>query len=291
MVLRQRIDNEISNRLISVTRYVLVECGYWAVCTPLIVFFSRGVRWSETTVARAVFAVVFGFVVFWTVHGIYRTSLHWVVYIQIRPIGAPFRRGVRTYMLVNLMNDLWIYGSIIGFTQIREYYRRQRKSAEELSQAQLQLLKRQLQPHFLFNAFNSISALMHRDVNAADEMLTELGGLLRATLKGDSVLKGRLGDELALLKAYLDIERIRFGSRLRYSIDVPAELEDVGVPSLILQPIVENAIIHGIAARLRPGFIEIHARRHVDRLLLSVADNGVATEPDAFVEGIGLGNT
>ena len=194
-------------------------------------------------------------------------------------------------MLVNLMNDLWIYGSIIGFTQIREYYRRQRKSAEELSQAQLQLLKRQLQPHFLFNAFNSISALMHRDVNAADEMLTELGGLLRATLKGDSVLKGRLGDELALLKAYLDIERIRFGSRLRYSIDVPAELEDVGVPSLILQPIVENAIIHGIAGRLRPGFIEIHARRHVDRLLLSVADNGVATEPDAFVEGIGLGNT
>src|SRR5262249_13039082 len=136
-----------------------------------------------------------------------------------------------------------------------------------------------------------ISSLMHHDVEAADAMMSELSSLLRATLKTDSALKSELAHEIELLRSYLTIEGIRFGDKLHYKIDIPRELLECTIPSLILQPIVENAILHGVFPNQRTGMICIEGRRDGQRLVLSVSDNGEGFDSDHPREGIGLSNT
>src|SRR4029079_13460186 len=138
----------------------------------------------------------------------------------------------------------------------------------------LQALKMQLHPHFLFNTLNSISALLDEDVDAADQMLARLGDLLRMTLENSGAQEVTLQEELEFLRCYLEIEQVRFNDRLTVSMHIEPETLDAKVPNLILQPIVENAIKHGIVSRIAPGRIEIIARRSDDALLLQVKDNG-----------------
>ena len=123
----------------------------------------------------------------------------------------------------------------------------------ELAQARLQALQAQLHPHFLFNAFNSIAALMHRDVDAADRMLSRLGELLRRVLRRSSVQFVTLQEELEFIELYLEIERTRFGERLQVHVDVDDEARGAVVPHLLLQPLVENAVRHGIAPGAEGG--------------------------------------
>src|SRR5205823_11360794 len=123
----------------------------------------------------------------------------------------------------------------------------------------------QLNPHFLFNTLHSISSLMHKDIEAADKMITRLSDLLRAALEGAGTQEVSLRQELKLLQLYLAIEQIRFGSRLTVKMEVAPDALDAQVPNLILQPLVENAIRHGIERRSRPGCIELHAHRQEDR--------------------------
>ena len=144
----------------------------------------------------------------------------------------------------------------------------------QIAQAQLQALKMQLHPHFLFNTLNSISALLDEDVEAADEMLARLGDLLRLTLTNSGAQEVALQEELEFLRCYLEIERVRFQDRLTVHMDIDPVSLDALVPNLILQPIVENAIRHGIASRIAPGRIEIRAARAGDMLQLQVKDNG-----------------
>jgi signal transduction histidine kinase len=163
-----------------------------------------------------------------------------------------------------------------------------------LVEAQLQALQRQLHPHFLFNTLNTIAGLMHLDVNAADRMLDRLAELLRATLHTSHVQEVPLRDELDLLQKYVDIEETRFGSRLTVHIHVDPETLDARVPVLLLQPLVENAVRHGIAPHARPGVIEVTAIRAGDRLALSVRDTGSGVPSDRLAllnSGVGLTNT
>lgn len=195
--------------------------------------------------------------------------------------------------------NLLIYWVIVSVTHAVDYYRKSQerglRAAElekRLVQAKLQSLQMQLNPHFLFNSLHAIAELMHRDVEAADRMLTRLSELLRLALDTSDTQVVTLAHELEFLRRYLEIEQTRFGSRLTVEMDIPNDTLDAMVPNLVLQPLVENAIRHGIEPNARPGRIELRSRREGARLQLSVTDNGRGLKSDKpGREGIGLSNT
>jgi hypothetical protein len=196
-----------------------------------------------------------------------------------------------------------VYWAILGAYQGFDYHRRFREREKravqleaQLVQAQLQALKMQLHPHFLFNTLNSISALLHHDPELADRMIARLGDFLRLTLDNSGAQEVTLQKELEFLKCYLEIERVRFQDRLTVSYDVAPETLDAMVPNLAWQPIVENAIRHAIAPRAGRGHIEMRAQRRGEALQLQVKDDGPGLPSQQnsnglFSKGVGLANT
>lgn len=162
-----------------------------------------------------------------------------------------------------------------------------------LIEAQLTALQQQLQPHFLFNTLHAISALMHRDVNLADKVLVRLSDLLRITLDSGREREISLGREMEFIQKYLDIEKMRIGERLTVTTDIAPDTLDCVVPTLILQPLVENAIKHGIARHIELGTLAIQSSKRDGMLTLTVADNGPGPVTADMVRhgGIGLSNT
>jgi two-component system LytT family sensor kinase len=213
--------------------------------------------------------------------------------------SASFGEAFQLLLVKTWHFNLLVYWVIVSVTFAFDYYRKYRerelRTAElekNLVQAKLQALQMQLNPHFLFNSLHSISALMHQNVEAADRMIARLGDLLRAALAGSETQEVTLRDELEFIRRFLEIEQIRFGDRLAFKAEVPADSLDALVPNLILQPLVENAIRHGIEPRARPGRIGVRAQRADGQLILEVSDNGdgmAAGKP--IVEGVGLSNT
>ena len=174
----------------------------------------------------------------------------------------------------------------------RERERRELELSASLALARLEALHMQLQPHFLFNALNSIAALVHSRPDAADEMLAALSDLLRLTLQTSGEQELPLRRERELAERYLAIEQVRFGDRLRCEVDLPADTLDALVPTFLLQPLVENAVRHGLEPRGEPGLLRISARREGAILRICVGDNGGGLpEGAAMREGIGLANT
>jgi signal transduction histidine kinase len=195
------------------------------------------------------------------------------------------------------MTYLFLVGLAHALAYRRESEERALNAARletRLVEAQLQSLQRQLHPHFLFNTLNTISGLMRTDVNGADRMMDRLGDLLRATLHTSNVQEVPLRDELDLLQKYVDIEQTRFGPRLSVQLQVEPETLDARVPSLLLQPLVENAVRHGIAPHSRQGLIVVAAARDRDRLRIAVRDSGDGVPADRLTllnHGVGLANT
>lgn len=183
-----------------------------------------------------------------------------------------------------------------------EYYRqlqagktRTAELASQLSQAQLAALKMQIQPHFLFNTLNSIAALLHKDIEAADRMIARLSDFLRITLKSSESTAVTLDQELEFLRTYLEIEKIRFQERLNVEIEIAPETLDAKLPNLILQPLIENAVQHGTARQTGVGHLEISANLEIDRLIIKIENNGPGL-PDNWnlkrkTGGVGLSNT
>lgn len=210
-----------------------------------------------------------------------------------------FLEVFRPLMVKTFPFNLLIYGVIISASHAIEYYRKYHERTvhaleleKHLTEARLQALLRQLKPHFLFNTLNGIASLMHSDVDAADRMLVRLSELLRLTMHHPGQPLTKLSEEIAFIEKYLEIERIRFRDRLTVAIDVDPTALDIEVPSLILQPLVENAIRHGLEPQARPGHLDITVRRAAETLVLVVRDNGGGQPPGGFTrEGIGLGNT
>jgi len=155
----------------------------------------------------------------------------------------------------------------------------------------LQLLRMQLQPHFLFNTLHAISALVHKDPEAADRMITRLSEFLRLTLESAGIQEIALKGELESLDKYLEIEQVRFGDRLTVTRSIESGALDLLVPHLILQPLVENAVRHSIAPRAAGGRIEIVARRDAGNLVIEVFDDGTGATAETLREGVGLTNT
>ena len=197
------------------------------------------------------------------------------------------------------------YAGVIGVAHAIRYYQRARERERSeaalrvrLSQAQLEALKSQLHPHFLFNTLNSVAALMHWDVAAADDMVTQLSELLRDTLRHPGTHEIPLSEEIALVERYLSIVKARFQDRLTVVYDVAPDVRTALVPHFILQPLVENALEHGIALQPGPGQVAISAGRDGDRLRIAVVDDGPGLDAEVTNgkntgngDGVGLANT
>ncbi|HVV72687.1 MAG TPA: histidine kinase [Verrucomicrobiae bacterium] len=215
-------------------------------------------------------------------------------------VGPPGALGV--FLGLRAALDVLVYWSLVGgcqaITNFRTSKERERRAAEleaRLTRSQLQALRMQINPHFLFNTLNAISTLIHVNPHAADEMLGDLGELLRRSLDSVDEQEIPLSRELQFVEAYVGIEQKRFGDRLRVEQDVPEDLSNALVPALILQPLIENAIRHGIEPQRAPGLITVQARRQGQQLHLLVRDNGKGMDPGEsnLLErrGIGLANT
>jgi len=280
-------------RLLATLRLVALDYGLWALLTPIIFFLARRFpfrreSWARTTAIHFCFYLLL-------------TMTHEVLaQIAGLPSGAPASfhgsaLGLR--FVASLYEDLWMYWPAVVVWSLFHYYQRYREQdmraaqlKEQLARSELQALRNQLHPHFLFNTLNSVTTLMHEDVQAADDMLGDLSHLLRVYLTSNEEQEIPLRQELELLDTYVRIQKRRFHDRLSPLYDVPRELLDAVVPSLILQPLVENSILHGIAPRSSPGYVRVSVRRDGFTLNLEIADNGQGL-PTNYSEGIGLSNT
>ncbi|MEP6491178.1 MAG: sensor histidine kinase [bacterium] len=196
-----------------------------------------------------------------------------------------------------LTSNMFAYAALVASVHALSFQHklRQRETQAirlqaQLSSARLEALKAQLHPHFLFNTLHTISELIHLDPAAADAMIIRLAQLLRLSIDMTGDQEVRLQHELDILANYLELHRMRYGERLSVTLDIDHTVLDAFVPPLLLQPLVENALRHGIEPRSAPGTVRVAASARDGRLTLVVADNGVGL-PVAFAEGVGLSNT
>ncbi len=262
----------------------LAQWWIWAALTPVIFWISGRFSFARGRVLRALavhmpLSVLVAFVTV-TTEGRVRV---WVF-------------GVRPYLLIsNLALKFLIYWALVGVAHALDHYGRSRARAakieSQLGHAQIDLLRAQLQPHFLFNALNTIAELVHEDPERADQMVGRLSDLLRATLDAGDRPVVTLGEEIDLARQYLAIQHARFGPRLNVAIEIPPECEAALVPHLCLQPLIENAVRHGLAPRTIGGTLRVEASRRDRNLVITVEDNGVGWTGETPREGISLANT
>jgi hypothetical protein len=268
----------------------------WFAMAPVIGWLARRAPLVPPT-GRHVVAHVVAALVLAPLHSAWWTLL----LVEMRPYDAMgvqhFAGAFRPILLSGLPLQLCFYCGVLAAHYAAEYYDKYRDRERaasrlevSLSEARLHALELQIQPHFLFNTLNSISALV-RTARPGDAvaMIAGLSDLLRYSLDHAGEQRVALATELAITERYLEIERLRFPDRMAFEIDVPAEVRRAAVPALLLQPLVENAIRHGIAPLVAPGRVAVRARRDGDRLCLEVWNTGaLATDRRA---GVGLRNT
>ncbi len=271
----------------------------WALATPGILWlgrrfpFERG-RWPKSVVVHLVVSLAFVFLL----------DLLYAYHagnVLLRPARPVFAMALQLFV-VWIFGDGLLYWMVLSVgtvvDQQRRFRERQLAASQletQLAQADLQALKMQLHPHFLFNALHTIGSLVRTDDRqTAVRVVAGLGDLLRRLLDGASRQEVPLREELEFVRNYLDIEQVRFRDRLKVTIDAEPEVLDAKVPHLILQPLVENAIRHGIAPYLWAGHLLVAARRFEDRVQLLVRDDGPGAgngDGDTTRPGIGLTNT
>ena len=214
----------------------------------------------------------------------------------MRPGHARAGAGVMTLSPLATLLDLLAYGSLAGLAHAvhfsKRYRERERRALfleSNLTKARLNALQAQLQPHFLFNTLNAIATLLRRDPKAAEVTLTSLSELLRLALSRSNEQEIPLREEMEFLERYLEIQQTRFGDRLRFEQQVDPAALDCLVPTLMLQPLVENAIRHGLEPSPNPGCVRVQAQRTGEKLSLSVEDDGVGLGAEVR-DGVGLSN-
>lgn len=270
----------------------------FALLLPFVVELTRRVPFSRERWIRALALHLPVMVAFSAAHVALMVAARKVVY---RLIGRTYELGdLRFELPYELLKDVVTYWIVIGMITGWDSWRRARRAElttarleVRLAEARLESLQHRLRPHFLFNALNTISATLHRDPAAADEMLAQLSDLLRASLGPGEEPEITLRRELELLEAYLSIMRTRFGDRLDVRLEVDRALLDQPIPPLVLQPLVENAIRHGVGARAGAGLVEVRIGAAEDRCVLEVRDDGPGTSDASRLlsGGLGLGGT
>ncbi len=274
-------------------------CYLWALVTPLVLWLARRFRIDRKNWLRKVFLHFLFSVALVTV----LIALHFVVYMFLSGrVSSITPLRLFGYLYPNLDRWLLLYWFIFLMSHAFNYYNSYRKGElkasqlrTQLVQSQLEALKMQVQPHFLFNTLHSISALLSKDTEGARKMITRLGDFLRLTLENSGSMEVTLQQEIEFLNSYLEIERIRFQDRLTTDIKIDPDVLDVRVPNLILQPIVENAMRHAVG-NSHAGHVEIAAFPRNGSLHIEVNDNGPGLNADPSGEmrrgkGVGLANT
>ncbi|HUP19883.1 MAG TPA: histidine kinase [Gemmatimonadota bacterium] len=277
--------------------YLLPFWYLWALLTPIVVGLARrfpveGARKWRNVALHGVLTIAFA---------VFHLSVGLVLVRAATPSVDrwPLRQALVGFVQTYFEFEILVYPTVLAAAWAVDYYRRSRqeaiRSAElevQLAHAHLQTLRMQLQPHFLFNTLHAVSSLRDEDVKAARRMLARLSELLRLTLDTERVHEVPLEQELEVLELYLDIERERFSDRLAVEFHVDPGALDAMVPNLILQPLVENAVRHGVASRPAGGRISVTAERTDGRVTLAVRDDGDGAPPGAPSRtGVGLGNT
>lgn len=273
--------------------FELCNAYVWALLSPLIFFLARQYPIEKPAFFRHIglhllLALIVGM--------IHKAGSFYASLIIAPPANAITRDVIFFKITGGWINSVIIYWIMLGIYSALDYagrFRQQKLLATQLEAqltlAQLNALKMQLQPHFLFNTLHTIASLMEEDVKAAQRMIARLSELLRLTLEHVGEQEVPLFKEVEFLKCYLEIEEIRFHDRLRVQYSLPAEVMNAKVPTLILQPLVENAIRHGIAPNAPGGIIAISASQDNGSLRLEVRDNGRGAS--SVNQGVGLSNT
>lgn len=273
----------------------LICVATWFAATPGILWLARRFpierrRWLSSAAIHVVAGAVVSVVLL-------AAYTYLIFFFGMANTTATWLRAYRSVVIASFHTEFLTYWAVIGLSHAIDYYRKYRERElrasqleTRLAQAQLDALRMQLHPHFLFNTLNSISVLMSEDVTAARRTLTRLSDLLRASLDNAATHEVSLREELEFLNNYLEIEQTRFQDRLTVKMNVEPAALSASVPYLILQPLVENAIKHGIAPRAEPGVIDISAVRDNGRVQLKVRDNGRGLGSHT-IKGIGLSNT
>jgi signal transduction histidine kinase len=268
----------------------LFNCLMWAAFTPGMMWFA--VRFPFRREHLAVPAVVHALAAV----GFAAADVlieHWAA--GALPFLAAGKSDVVTLFLRRLFLNTLCYIAVVALTMVIQYARMSRERearavrlAAQLSDAKLQALQAQLQPHFLFNTLSMIAEQVHADPDGADRMIGRLSHLLRVSLSSTTHQEIPLADEREALEAYLDIMETRLSGRVRFDIDIPPDLHGAMVPTLILQPLAENAFRHGIEPMRRDAVLTVSARRAGGTLELTIADNGKGLDSQRYREGVGL---
>ncbi len=265
----------------------------WGLLTPFVIRLDRRLPGREHLPRRLLIHAGLG--LFWTlVFAGINTLVQWILSGDVAAIDLLFfaRNFYWNYLIYWLILGVYLAWDSYVVMQQREL-----KAAhleKLLAEARLHTLQTQLHPHFLFNTLNAISAFMEKEPRVARRMMAELGGLLRFSLDHADRQEITLAEELAFLENYLSIERMRFEDQLTVEVEAAPETLEALVPSFLLQPLVENAIRHGITTRAAAGHIQVRAARENGRLSLQVRDDGVGL-PEGWClaehGGVGLSNT
>ena len=281
-----------SASVVEVFRRPLIEHWIWAALTPVVFalaqrFPIRQPHWARALALHAVF-----FVVLSGVHSALAQAIGSPLATRVPFSGPP----VLLRFLEEFYSDIWMYWPLVVIRALLDARAAERERALQESRLraltadlQLSLLRAQIQPHFLFNTLHAISALMRVDPRAAEDMVADLAEVLRASFENPDAHETTLRRELAVVECYLRIQQRRLGDRLTLVQSIEPDALDAAVPTLVLQSLVENAVVHGIAPVNRPGRLEITARREAAELLLAVQDDGSGL-PASPRAGVGLAN-
>lgn len=274
----------------------IVSWWIWAAITPIVRTALRRVPLERPWLRAAAvhvplaLAAAFAFVLWFS----------WILWfsravaVPTEPYSAALRRSLVGHFAMAVALYAAVVAVILSMQERRARRERELDTARlaaDLAQAQLRALQLQLQPHFLFNTLHSIAMLTDTEPAVAEAMAVKLAELLRETLRLRDVPELALREEMELVRAYLDIEKARFRERLAVTVAVPETLLDIPVPSFFLQPVVENAVRHGVGQRLGGGCVRVTAAREENALLLCVEDDGPGFSGDSSEDGIGLSAT
>jgi glucose-6-phosphate-specific signal transduction histidine kinase len=272
----------------------------WALATPFVVGLARRYQITRTTNLQTFAVHLAAFAAISIVAGTWSTELQVLVNPWSEPRRPAFVDTWMTALLEQLVTYLIAYALILAVTflvdsrdNVARRIAEEARLNEELSRAQLGALRRQIEPHFIFNTLNSIAALVRdRRNDAAVSMIVGLSEFLRRATEDSHRSQVTLAEEVEYLERYLDIQKIRFGERLQASVLIPSELLGAQVPALLLQPLVENAVKHGIAKRAAGGTVRVDGARRNGELRLRVYNEGpgLAADWQATNTGVGIDN-
>jgi len=278
-------------------RFPVINYAIWTLFTPVILFFCERIRQLHCKAgfwiaAHSAFALLILLV----------NAAAWIPFAQFGDELVNVPRVSWHFVSIlfwqSVAWNLWMYWVIVGIFYGLDYYFGARDAQMravqlegQLAKAELEVLKSQLQPHFLFNTLNLVSSLIHTDAASADDMVGDLGALLRMSLESHAAQEVSLAEEMKALELYLNIQRLRFQDTLTVEIKIDPKTLEARVPHLILQPLVENAFRHGISKRVGPGLLKIESENGNGVLKVRVSDNGPGAKTQIENAGIGLSNT